>query len=458
MDDEIMAVHWDQLPNSIRDGVKVAAELSLNFLWVDSICIVQDDPEDVAKELAQMSRIYSQSTITIAATRARSVHDGFLHPRQVNIEPGVSYNLPCLFQLPFRCPGGELGSVYLAPLKKTVFDPLDSRGWAFQERLLSPRILEYNSRQVRWICPHADCQHGRSDGWIPANDHRNKENLLVVNEISIPWITLVRCYTSRHLTVKADRALAIAGVAEALQSHLNGSYFAGLWERSFARDLLWTVSRNDPLAYMRHHGPSWSWLSINKSVEFRIPPANETKVMMDLINCNIKLLSQSVPYGTVSEGILEIRGRLCLRTIPTKYNIPYVELIDLSKHKFPYIMTFCNDASYYEPSKDTDYRSLSLNDKKVTRSLQRYQEIISKGLVLVHLLEVLKWELGTYGLVLGEMEQSDTIAPKRFIRLGVFRIDNQRYDDATLEDKERIRTELSHWFDHHGSEQVIEIV
>ncbi|TVY57671.1 hypothetical protein LSUE1_G010308, partial [Lachnellula suecica] len=234
-----MSIPWRKLPKSIRDGITVAANLSLHCLWIDSICIIQDDPADVTRELAQMSRIYSQATVTIAASRAETVEDGFLQPRQVNVEPGVSFDLPCSFKLPYRCPNGELGSIYLAPLKTTVPEPLDARAWAFQERMLSPRILEYGSRQVRWLCAHSDCQASCSDGWIPVSDEHRKESLLVDN--AVPWTTIVGSYTRRKLALQTDRPLAIAGIAEAFHehSHENDTYLAGLWSSSLATDLLW---------------------------------------------------------------------------------------------------------------------------------------------------------------------------------------------------------------------------
>jgi hypothetical protein len=101
----------------------MAEKLSLRYLWVDALCIVQDDAIDLATELDQMPHIYGQATITIAASRARSSKTGFLGwrkiPRRINAE-------------------------------RTSSELLNTRAWAFQERVLSERLFEFGSYQTRW--------------------------------------------------------------------------------------------------------------------------------------------------------------------------------------------------------------------------------------------------------------------------------------------------------------------
>ena len=69
------------LPQSILDAIKVTRKLGFRFLWVDSLCILQDSAEDTLEEISAMGTIYQNSAVTIAAASAGKVGDGFLHER-----------------------------------------------------------------------------------------------------------------------------------------------------------------------------------------------------------------------------------------------------------------------------------------------------------------------------------------------------------------------------------------
>jgi hypothetical protein len=143
------------LPQSILDAIKVTRELGLRFLWVDSLCILQDSAEDTLQKISTMGPIYQNATITIAAASAGNVGDGFLQERAP------------LELLPLR---NSLGTLYLAKHDKQrperrPDEPLFSRGWAFQEFLLSPRVIMYDKLQVTWHC-HTDSFKGLNSDFI----------------------------------------------------------------------------------------------------------------------------------------------------------------------------------------------------------------------------------------------------------------------------------------------------
>jgi Heterokaryon incompatibility protein (HET) len=105
MSNEIM---WQDLPQTLKDAISVTQELHIRFLWIDSLCIVQDDAEETPTEIAHMPEIYSCAAVTILASRASNVQEGFLQNRQITRYPDL------VFELPYRCLTGELGSV-IAP-------------------------------------------------------------------------------------------------------------------------------------------------------------------------------------------------------------------------------------------------------------------------------------------------------------------------------------------------------
>ncbi|KAF4836161.1 hypothetical protein CGCSCA4_v012355 [Colletotrichum siamense] len=76
---------WADLPKTFQDAITVTRALGIDFIWVDSLCIIQDDPDDWAKEASQMASIYRNAYITIAVTSAAGGEEGFLYDRRRRI-------------------------------------------------------------------------------------------------------------------------------------------------------------------------------------------------------------------------------------------------------------------------------------------------------------------------------------------------------------------------------------
>jgi hypothetical protein len=136
----LQGIEWQLLPQTIRDAVITSSELDIYLIWIDSLCILQDDDNDKAQEISQMPHIYSHSILTISAARASSVRDGFLQYR--GLETDITKFPDLIFELPFRCPNGDLGSVTLLHPFEENGEPTTARAWTLQEGLLSSRVLE----------------------------------------------------------------------------------------------------------------------------------------------------------------------------------------------------------------------------------------------------------------------------------------------------------------------------
>lgn len=136
-------IAYDALPPSFRDAVRVTRALGIRYLWIDSLCIVQDDPDDWCVEAGRMEDVFSQAYCTIAASSAVSSLIGFLDHRRRREA------------IKLTTPGGE--PFYLAEefddfradVENSV---LSSRGWVLQERVLSRRTIYFTSTQVYWEC------------------------------------------------------------------------------------------------------------------------------------------------------------------------------------------------------------------------------------------------------------------------------------------------------------------
>ncbi|SPJ92438.1 uncharacterized protein FTOL_13724 [Fusarium torulosum] len=123
----------------------VTTRLNLEYIWIDSLCILQDSHKEKTEDIAQMDRIYSHVYITISASSASSATEGFLHDRRMpqSMTP---------VSLRYLTRSGVKSNLLVCaePTPRDVEDPINTRGWTFQERALSPRLIDFSTTQVRW--------------------------------------------------------------------------------------------------------------------------------------------------------------------------------------------------------------------------------------------------------------------------------------------------------------------
>jgi hypothetical protein len=142
------SIEFSELPKSFRDALIITRSLNIPYIWIDSLCIIQDSREDWESESARMGLVYSHAWCTIAASSAKSCHHG-IHLFREN----WFYSCDIILD-------GDQGSrvrVSISrppPTWETFYNnnPLNKRGWTFQERELSPRILHFSADQMWWEC------------------------------------------------------------------------------------------------------------------------------------------------------------------------------------------------------------------------------------------------------------------------------------------------------------------
>lgn len=122
--------------------IYLTRQLGIQYLWIDALCIIQGDADDWAIKGGQMADIYGNSAITIAARDAGNSSEGFLR-RESCVQDKVSVRGINVLLIP------EPSAWYLDPLRG---DPLADRGWIFQERLLSRRVLYFGKYKTSWEC------------------------------------------------------------------------------------------------------------------------------------------------------------------------------------------------------------------------------------------------------------------------------------------------------------------
>ena len=266
-----------KLPKTFRDAVSVTRALDVRYIWIDSLCIVQDDLEDWEQEAAKMASIYENSFLTIAAVDSPNSNGGLFLD---SITPPVHIDFT-----PRTKPDGARTSrksqstayfrQFLRPRSNQdrlhLYNALlYQRGWVFQEVMLSPRSLHFREHQMYWKCR---CGLRSEDGTLDETEsgethslvnffnrvHGGQDDFSTPLKSSETWWRWVNYYTSRSLTRPEDRTPAITGIIRHFQRLTRGTPILGLWESSFAADLCWSNMEN--VVNTPVTGPSWSWLS-----------------------------------------------------------------------------------------------------------------------------------------------------------------------------------------------------
>ena len=302
----------DTLSKAFQNAILITRRLGIRFLWIDSICIIQDGDEgkDWVSEAVKMGQYYQNSILTIAITTS-SPHDDFLSPRPH--KPFLS-----LARLPYRGMSGiQRGYFYVYKRERPVDEQFLSgvwnsellrRGWVFQEWLLSRRIAYFTPSQIFFECqtepPRTECEDTIELPSLPPNLNKGfslKTNLIFTpSSIENTWYQILEIYSRLSFTIiEKDRIIALSGVANEVRETfiLNDSqskerkqleYVSGLWLRDIHYGLLWQQKRA-PKEYLRISGiPSWSWASLQLEVKWfkrRRGAVNAFKVV-SLISAN----------------------------------------------------------------------------------------------------------------------------------------------------------------------------
>ncbi|RSL49472.1 hypothetical protein CEP54_012406 [Fusarium duplospermum] len=319
-------IDFHKLPATLQDAITATHGLGLRYLFVDSLCILQDDDKDMHIQISQMSEIYSEAAITILASRAKAVNFRFLHKHESSIPRAYS---DTLFKMSLRCPNGELGSVVVLGnrhMPNRVSGPLSSRGWAFQENLLSARTLNYEDKHTIWRCSTIS---NLNDGWLRTGNLLPYAGFESVPKVLCPrsaikateetehsderpdlfqqWHGLLEEYSRLELSISSDKLPAISTIATRIGSALGDEYLAGIWKSRLPQDLLWHGNHNCPRP-KEYRAPSWSWAAID-GYTFQIEASNRP-FSLEVLECHTELESPTAPYGAVKGGHLVVRGRL----------------------------------------------------------------------------------------------------------------------------------------------------
>jgi hypothetical protein len=263
-------ISFAALPQTFQDAVIVTRKLNVRYLWIDALCIIQNDKDDWNKEGAIMGDIYKHSLCTIAAHSAVDDEGGFLKS-----------TLADLFTIRLSCSNTdeqlEDQVFFVSPALDFISDAnrsqLSRRAWVLQERLLPERIVHFTTSQIYWESTSALGARAEN-GAMVSDEHIASRPAIPrlhqpTGETPLMWFDIVERYTACGLTKPEDKLIAISGLAKHFQQCTEVGYLAGIWADRLHTGLLWAAKKR-----MQQVGTArastWSWAALEGPVAFPI--------------------------------------------------------------------------------------------------------------------------------------------------------------------------------------------
>jgi hypothetical protein len=311
----MQSIPISELSKTFYESVIVAQALSIDYLWIDSLCIIQGDTDDWAKEASKMVTVYQNALITIAATASNSGTQGLFRNSHDHDFKGYTRDRETLYLL-FR-----EHNIHLQDMGMGFYDnndrlalPLTNRAWTLQERLLSPRVLHFTPNEIFFEClqnVRCECRRKRKiSKTIPkAYIHSSSTRADPPVNHSFVWASLVYTYSRLEMTYPSDKLVAIGGLAKKF-AHPGNRYLAGLWSKSLINDLVWCNNGGDLYPRTDWRAPSWSWASVEGSIWTGMVKGTTVLKYIhhaEVLDCRV--IPKGIDeYGELTSGTLRLLG------------------------------------------------------------------------------------------------------------------------------------------------------
>ncbi|GLA02038.1 hypothetical protein AnigIFM60653_001332 [Aspergillus niger] len=356
-------ITMESLPKTVSDAVLVCRAMRVRYLWVDALCIIQDDQSDWESESAKMAEIYENAYFTLCALQGNSCQSGFLTqpqrhlikvPFQSSLNPSISgffyiYHVTGYYDEEYDQSLLEGYPKHPAPLevldlalsKKPAFDcdlkesQWNTRGWTLQEALCSPRQLLFGTRMVHMLV----VQLRRSQDMSFDNLSEPWGQNFQIPIIPHGWRDMIQGYSARHFSYPRDKMPALSALARKFASQIKGQYLAGIWSNELGTDLLWAPQGIRTIkAFLmppkEYWAPSWTWACQSNPVSW--PRVSRLKPEFQI--ASMGTATGADPYGKVQSGFLSLRTKAFVIHSSTKV-VYSPGKISLGNVDFPYELT-----------------------------------------------------------------------------------------------------------------------
>jgi hypothetical protein len=298
IDDHHVGIPFAHLPKTFRDAVWFTQAIGIDYIWIDSLAIIQDDEVDWHSEAQNMGAVYRNATLVIAAAGARDSTRGLFVSERPH---ATTKKIPYIVQ---GVPQGTFNMARRAPCVISVADSrLNKRAWALQERYLARRIMFFMPYEVSWKCRTSQVSEGGSITELGFVDQNG-------------WLNMLEQYSHKKLTMPQDRLYALRGIVDEMAQARTGKflYDYGVWEDGLHSQLLWR--QEEPTAETDSMGlPSWSWASLGGGKCWLMDTSSKPRYMTKALHID-------------SNGSLVTTGHLSTRSLTVQ------RISDNSRYKF----------------------------------------------------------------------------------------------------------------------------
>ena len=324
------------LPQTFQDAITITRQLEIQYMWIDSLCIFQDEMGSASwmQEASSMDQVYSNGYCNIAATGAVDSSKGLFFPRNPDMLQLPSLELPADIFIPTR--DMAIYALFNRSDLAAEFDraPLLRRAWVVQERLLSPRVLHFGPRQLMWECCKMFATETLPRG-VPTGVMWKNATFKQLDRYLVPndpwafhrfWNNVIETYSACFLTKATDKLVALAGMANGFSLLAEGDYVVGMWRDHLVPSLLWRVAYESFRPARRvslYRAPSFSWTSVEEKVfTFDAFDAEAALPLIEIFDVRLEHANykEFEEFGPVTAGTLRLRG--CIRTLRLRFPDP----------------------------------------------------------------------------------------------------------------------------------------
>jgi hypothetical protein len=334
-------IEFEQLPRTFKDALKITQKLGLEYIWIDSLCIIQDSEQDWHIEAGQMSSVYGGSYVNIAASSAKGAHEGCLLKSEDKIDA---------LQAIVTSAGHPSAAVqferYDTYRNAVTASHLATRAWAFQEKVLPRRTIHFGHRGTLWECASkvatADLPGGLFANWDATIANFDFDTSGDIAAWWTWWSNAVELYSAAKATYPRDKLLAFSGIAKRIHRLSGDDYLAGIWRNaSVEQQLCWHIQPNHrhmelpPTAFSRptYRAPSWSWASVNFPVSTNVW-CDWRELYAHVADAWTKPVIDGDPFGEIRGGAIRVECSVLLaghftehaliQFEPGQYNVTWV--------------------------------------------------------------------------------------------------------------------------------------
>lgn len=337
-------IRFNDLPPLFQDVVHCACALGIEYIWIDRLCIIQDDGDDFKNQAPKMGEIYGNAALTIAAASASSENDRILVERE---------DKWCAGDLNMEVRG--IGTLNLRLRRRTHllgkednggdYGKSSTRAWIWQERLLAARTVFFTPSAMKFECHRHSIWEGFDQD---ISGHSWSAQLDNISHIS--WTTLVEEYMGRDITRPSDRLPAIESVMKRIENSTGWSPLWGLWANKLVESLGWQskeagigihACRMNP----GHYAPTWSWASVDGPISYAFAQPIRDIEDFDQFYYNLEFRSLNAVSGLITVAGHVISGELNVRVKRNGLNVRHLHAFEEFEYK--YLLRFSKNQKEY---------------------------------------------------------------------------------------------------------------